>query len=203
MADGRRFVKTVKSRYHCNRLTDFDEIWRGDAHWPLTADRPLKFRIFENPRWRRPPSWKLQKSRWFERSLRNFVWWCKMGPLAALTDKKIQKQDDGRPPFWKSLNRHISATFDRFWWNLAPCGRLSWLMSAFERTLKWHLVSYRNACWSPAHDVKFKFSTFDNCRKIAMLHGRPPLSRESKNCLNILCRPNSTITHYTILTIKQ
>jgi len=26
---------------------------------------------------------------------------------------------------------------------LVPCGRLSWLMSAFERTLKQHLVSYR------------------------------------------------------------
>jgi len=26
---------------------------------------------------------------------------------------------------------------------LFPCGRLSWLVSAFERTLKWHLVSYR------------------------------------------------------------
>jgi len=27
-------------------LTDFDKIWHDDAHWPLTADRPLKFRIF-------------------------------------------------------------------------------------------------------------------------------------------------------------
>jgi len=35
---------------------------------------------------------------WFERSLRNFVWWCKMGPLAALTDKKNSKNKmtDGR-----------------------------------------------------------------------------------------------------------
>jgi len=36
-------VKTVKSPYLCNRLTYFDEIWHGDAHWS---------RIFENPRWR-------------------------------------------------------------------------------------------------------------------------------------------------------
>ena len=28
---------------------------------------------------------------------------------------------------------------------LVPCGRLSWFMSAFERTLKHHLVSYRNS----------------------------------------------------------
>ena len=39
--------KTVKSLYLCNRLTDFDKIWYSDAHWPLTADRALKFLIFE------------------------------------------------------------------------------------------------------------------------------------------------------------
>jgi len=43
--------KTVKSPYRCNRLTDFDEIWQDDARGPLTAYRPLKFRIFENPTW--------------------------------------------------------------------------------------------------------------------------------------------------------
>ena len=56
MADGRHFEKNVKSLYLCNRLTDFDKIWYSDAYQPLTADRPLKFPIFENPKWRRPPS---------------------------------------------------------------------------------------------------------------------------------------------------
>jgi len=32
--------------------------------------------------------------------------------------------------------------FYNFWLS-SPCGRLSRLMSAFERTLKYHLVSYR------------------------------------------------------------
>jgi len=27
-------LKTVKSPYICNRLTDFDEIWHDDAYWP-------------------------------------------------------------------------------------------------------------------------------------------------------------------------
>ena len=45
-------VKTVKSPYLRNRLTDFDKIWHGGAYWSRTWDRPLKFRIFENPRWR-------------------------------------------------------------------------------------------------------------------------------------------------------
>ena len=47
MADGRHFEETVKSLCLCNRLTDFDEIWHDDAHWPPTVDRPLKFWIFE------------------------------------------------------------------------------------------------------------------------------------------------------------
>jgi len=48
-------LKTVKSPYLCNRLPDFDEIWHDDAFCPPTAERPLKFRIFENSRWRQPP----------------------------------------------------------------------------------------------------------------------------------------------------
>ena len=76
MADGRHF-KAVKSPYLCNRLTDFDEIWRDDACWPPTAEGPLKFRIFEYSRWRQPPSEKSQKiaisPQRFDRSLRNLV----------------------------------------------------------------------------------------------------------------------------------
>ena len=36
-------------------LTDSDDILHGDADWPPARERPLKFRIFENPRWRSPP----------------------------------------------------------------------------------------------------------------------------------------------------
>jgi len=28
-------------------LTDFDEIWHGDADWPSTGDMSLKFPIFQ------------------------------------------------------------------------------------------------------------------------------------------------------------
>jgi len=27
-------LKTVKWPYHCNSLTDFDEIWHNDTYWP-------------------------------------------------------------------------------------------------------------------------------------------------------------------------
>ena len=49
------FWKKVKSPYLCEHSTDFDEIWRGDAYRPLTADLPLKFWM--------PPSWKNYKNR--------------------------------------------------------------------------------------------------------------------------------------------
>jgi len=42
MADG-RISKTVKLPYLRNRLTDFGEIWHGDADWLPTGDRLLKF----------------------------------------------------------------------------------------------------------------------------------------------------------------
>jgi len=67
MAD---IVKTVKSPYLRNRLTDFDEIWQGDAHRTRkpTRDRPLKFRIFENPRRRNESNnlqTKVKQKYWF------------------------------------------------------------------------------------------------------------------------------------------
>jgi len=68
MADGRHFEKTVKSPYLSNRLTDFDEIWHGDANCPPTGDRPLKFRIFQKPRCG-PHREKPQKSRYHSSGL--------------------------------------------------------------------------------------------------------------------------------------
>ena len=52
-----------------NFLTDFDEIWHNDTYWPRIAGRLLKFRIFENPRWRWQPSWKSQKLQYLSNNL--------------------------------------------------------------------------------------------------------------------------------------
>jgi len=41
-------LKTVKSLYLSNRLTDFDDIWHADADWPPTGDKLLKFFNFSN-----------------------------------------------------------------------------------------------------------------------------------------------------------
>jgi len=49
-------LKTVKSPYLRNRVTDSAEFWQGEANWPPTGDRLLKYQIFQKPRWRRSPS---------------------------------------------------------------------------------------------------------------------------------------------------
>ena len=58
--------------------------------WNIT-DLPLKFRISENPKWRRPPSWKnhinCDISVTFDQSLWNLVCWCKVCPMTAQTTK--------------------------------------------------------------------------------------------------------------------
>jgi len=58
------FRKKVKSQYV---RKNFDWFWCNLARcrklFPV-GDRLLKLWIFENPRWRRPPSWKSQKSRY-------------------------------------------------------------------------------------------------------------------------------------------
>ena len=49
----------------------------------------------------------------FDQFLRNLERWRQIGPLTVPAVKKIwisKIQDDGRPPFWKPLIRHISAT---------------------------------------------------------------------------------------------
>jgi len=47
MADGRHFEKTSKRDIYTT-VTGFGEIWHDDASLLAAADRPLKFRIFEN-----------------------------------------------------------------------------------------------------------------------------------------------------------
>ena len=54
--------KIEKLLYLSRSLRDFDEIWHDDAVRPSWLLLPLKIKWnFENPRWRRPPSWKIEK----------------------------------------------------------------------------------------------------------------------------------------------
>ena len=102
--------KPVKSPYPCNRMTDFDEIWYSDAYWTRTADvgLPLKFRIFENPRWRRPRILKNHKNRDISATVSPI--YTKFGKLMqnwSLNRSTVKKnrisqiQDGGHLPVWK------------------------------------------------------------------------------------------------------
>ena len=52
-------LKRVLSYRTFTQLSDFDKIWYDGAVQPSWASRPLKISNFKNPRWRRPPSWKI------------------------------------------------------------------------------------------------------------------------------------------------
>jgi len=128
--------KNVKSPYLRNRVTNFHKIWQGHANWTL---RPLKFRIFENPRWRRPPSWKSQKSRYY--SSGNLARLCKISLLSVQTVKKFNFQNPRcrtaailktvkQPYLCNSLT-----DFDEIMWH----GDANWCLAA-DRPLKFQFL---------------------------------------------------------------
>jgi len=43
--------KAKKPHYLGKRLTDFDEIWQGDASEPYESPQPIILQHFKNPRW--------------------------------------------------------------------------------------------------------------------------------------------------------
>ena len=80
-------------------------------------------------------------------------------PCPSLREPQSQQEDE--------KERRWTLIIIRF--HYTPCGRLSSLMSAFERTLKQHLVSYRNttrqvtqtADLSHNYDVKLLLHPFN------------------------------------------
>ena len=138
-------LKKPLNRYICNRFTDFDKIWYSDAYWPLTADLWLKFRIFENPKWRRPSSWKITKiaisPQRFDRSLWNLVRWCKMCPLTAPSIQKFEfhKSKMEAAAILKITKISISPQrFDRSLRNLVRWCKMGLLTAPTVKKLEFH-----------------------------------------------------------------
>jgi len=52
-----------------NGLTYLREIWQGDANWPSKGYGQLKFRTFNNPRWRTAAIFKNKKRPYFGNGL--------------------------------------------------------------------------------------------------------------------------------------
>jgi len=149
MADG-YFEKTIKSPYLSNHLTDFDEIWHSEAIWHPTGDRPLKFRIFQKPRWRQSLSWKTTKiaisQQRTDRSSRNLARLCKMGVFTIQIVKKLNHQN----PRWRTatiLKKPLNCYL-----------YLSKRLTDFDEI--WH----SDANWPPAGDRPLKFRIFQKPR---------------------------------------
>jgi len=77
----------VHTRFLCAFYNEWmnepiDQLWTKFVmmtHIGPLQSTSLKFRVFKNPRWRRPPSWKSQKSLYVshsDRSSRNLSRWC-------------------------------------------------------------------------------------------------------------------------------
>ena len=93
-------LKTVKSPYLRNRLTDFYEIWHCDANWPVRG-QTVKISNFSKTKMAAAAILKITKiaifSQQLERSLRNLARLYKIGFLTVLTVKKLSFQN----PRWR------------------------------------------------------------------------------------------------------
>ena len=124
-------LKTVKSPYLCNRLTDFDEIWHDDAHCPHPySGKAVQISNFWKFKMAAAAMLKITKIaiylQPFDRSLRNLVRWCNMGLLTARPLKIFEfhkcKMADGR----HFKNRYIILSQQPFDWLLLNFAR--WCM---------------------------------------------------------------------------
>ena len=83
-----------KSSYFSTSLTDCHEILHGDALRHCWRVRWLKIRNLKNPTWRRPPSWKIEKSSYQprnERFQRNMARWRSLKNLLIVPDSPDRK----------------------------------------------------------------------------------------------------------------
>ena len=105
MADGRYLGKIEKSPYLSNDLSNRHEVLHGDTFWPSYP--PLKFPHFKNPRWRRPPFWKIKISPYLSTGLtdRQEIWhrdarWLSW-PFRPLKFSNFKNPRWRQLPFWK------------------------------------------------------------------------------------------------------
>jgi len=72
MADGRHF-ENCWMWYLSNRLTNFGEIWYGNAYYASQYDGQPKIKKFQYPRWRMVAILKIKILRYLQNRLANFA----------------------------------------------------------------------------------------------------------------------------------
>ena len=107
-------LKIVKSPHLSEKSSDFDEIWYTTSNIEPGYRHVTKNWNFLNSRWRWTPSWKSFSGHNSSTDCPISAKFCmrkQNGMSTRATWQKLQIfkiQDGGQPPFWKSLNRHIS-----------------------------------------------------------------------------------------------
>ena len=156
MADRRHFEKLL-NRHISATVYRFWWNWHDDANCRV---RPLKFRIFQKPRWWRQPSWKITKiaisQQRIGRSSRNFAWLCKMGLLTTQTVKKWNFQN----PRWRAaaIIKSVKSPYLR------------------KRLTDFDEIWHGDADWPPTGDRPLKFRIFQKPR-----WRRPPSWKSQKS----------------------
>ena len=108
-------LKTRKTAISPYIITNWHEIWHGDAYWPSEPYWSLKLPAFQNSRWLTAAILKVEKWQYIGHCLTNWqeIWRCDAYlPYEPHRQLKIwipKIQDGGWPPFWSQLNRCISA----------------------------------------------------------------------------------------------
>ena len=65
-----------------------------------------------------------------------------------------------------------------------PCGRLSWLTSAFKHTLKYHLVSY--GAWQIVHDTFLRHANFLKTQRKTQVEITFPVKKQARSVQSVL-----------------
>jgi len=149
-------LKHLRTPYLSHGSSDFAEIWHTDAVPPSWPFRLLRIWNFLNPGWRRPPSWKIEKSPHLGRSSRHFdeIWHSDAVRLSwpfwplKISISKIQ-HGSGRH-LQKSKNHHISAAVQR---NLAQWCCLTLLTVPTVAKLKCWKCKLKFRMWFDMHSA--------------------------------------------------
>jgi len=106
-------LKIAKSPYLSEKSSDFDKTWYTTANIEPNDSHVTRNWNFWNSRWRRSPSWKSLfwplLINWLSDFSKILYEEERHADKGYGTKMQMYKIQDGiRPPFWKSVNRHIS-----------------------------------------------------------------------------------------------
>jgi len=156
---GCRHEKIEKLPYLSNGLTD-----SSNALWPSWSVAPLKFPHFENPRWWRPPFWKIEKSSYLTSGLidRREIWrgdtFCSSGRLRPLKIRNFKNPRWQRWLWQKIENRHILLTV---WPITAKFGTVThWHVDAYLPYRQLNIQPFKNPTWCTAAVLTIKKSWY-------------------------------------------